>query len=162
MHSNLNIFCPDAGEKQASNLQDFLGHLDENDAVDAFPSNLYLKIACDVGDGLQYLQESNVFHRDLETSNILVSNKHYCDQDSDDILTSFNLEPIVCKLSDFGERRSKKIQRQLLGSTKTSKVDRGTPSFMAPEIHTMSEVRVDDLKRIDMWAYGKNLFRLVI
>ena len=110
-----------------------------------------------MGDGLQYLHESNVFHRDLKTSNILVSNKHYCDQDSDDILTSFNLEPIVCKLSDFGE-----FQTQLLGSTKTSDVDRGTLSFMAPKIHTMSEVRADDLKRIDMWAYGKNLFRLVI
>ena len=121
-------FCPDAGEKQVSNLQDFLGHLDENDAVDAFPPNLYLKIACDVGDGLQYLHESNVFHRDLKTSNILVSNKHYCDQDSDNILTSFNLEPIVCKFSDFGESRSEKIQTQLLGSTKTSNVDRGTPS----------------------------------
>jgi serine/threonine protein kinase len=41
-----------------------------------------------------------------------------------------------------------------MANTRTSNVDRGTPSFMAPEIHTLREVGAEDLKRIDMWAYG--------
>ena len=126
-------FCAGGENKQVNNLQDFLGHLDENNAVEAFPAMVFLKIAHDVADGLQYLHESNVFHRDLKTANVLVSNRHYCDKDNDEMLASFNREPIVCKLSDFGESRSEEVQTQLLCSTKTSNVDRGTPSFMAPK-----------------------------
>ncbi len=87
----------------------------------------------------------------------MVSNIYYCDKgfSKEDLLEAFNLEPIVCKLTDFGEGRSLDIQTQLLANTKTNNVDRGTPSFMAPEIHLMREVRAEDLKQIDMWAYGK-------
>ncbi|CAB4022515.1 High affinity nerve growth factor receptor, partial, partial [Paramuricea clavata] len=152
---DFKLFCSDNGNKQVSNLQDFLGYLDENGAADAFPPFLYQKIALDIAYGLQYLHESKVYHRDLKTSNVLVSNMHYSNKDlnSDDILASFNIEPVMCKLTDFGESRSDEIQTQLLGNTRTNNVDRGTPSFMAPEIHTMQEVRAEDLKRIDMWAY---------
>jgi serine/threonine protein kinase len=146
-------FCPD-GQK-VSNLQDFLGYLDESDAVGEFPPALYRKVVSDVAMGLKYLHETNVYHRDLKTSNILVSNIHYCDLNKEDLLEAFNLNPIVCKLTDFGEGRSLGIQTQLLANTKTTNVDRGTPSFMAPEIHTLREVGAEDLKRIDMWAYGK-------
>ena len=40
------------------------------------------------------LHQSNVLDRDLKTANILVSNRHYCDKDSDEILACFNREPI--------------------------------------------------------------------
>jgi serine/threonine protein kinase len=147
-------FSPDS-DKHVSNLEDFLGYLDETEAVDALPPCLYRKIAHDVANGLKYLHESNVYHRDLKTSNVLVSNTHYCDMgDNDELLAAFNVEPIVCKLTDFGESRSEQIQTQLMANTRTSNVDRGTPSFMAPEIHTLREVGAEDLKRIDMWAYG--------
>ena len=155
---NFQHFCPDEqGAKQVSNLQDFLGYLDENNAIEAFPPFLYQKIARDVSDGLQYLHNVGVFHRDLKTSNILVSNLHYSDKDSESVLASFNVEPIICKLTDFGESRSQEIQTMLLGNTKTTNVARGTPAFMAPEIHIMEEVEEEDLKRIDMWAYGKQM-----
>ena len=141
--------------KRLCTLEDFLGYLDETEAVDALPPCLYRKIAHDVANGLKYLHESNVYHRDLKTSNMLVSNTHYCDMgDNDELLAAFNVEPIVCKLTDFGESRSEQIQTQLIANTRTSNVDRGTPSFMAPEIHTLREVGAEDLKRIDMWAYG--------
>jgi serine/threonine protein kinase len=74
--------------------------------------------------------------------------------DNDELAAAFNVEPIACKLTDFGESRSEQIQTQLMANTRTSNVDRGTPSFMAPEIHTLREVGAEDLKRIDMWAYG--------
>ena len=142
---NLNVFAR-MEKTNKSTASRFLGHLDENNAVDAFPAMVFLKIARDIADGLQYLHESNVFHRDLKTANVLVSSRHYCDKDNDKILASFNREPIVCKLSDFGESRSEEVQTQLLCSTNTSNVDRGTPSFMAPETRTILEARADDIK----------------
>ena len=150
-------FCPDEGTNQVSNLQDFLGYLDENDAVEVFPPSLYEKIARDVSDGLHYLHTVGVYHRDLKTSNVLVSNSHYNDKEGDVVLASFNVEPIICKLTDFGESRSQQIQTLLLGNTRTTNVDRGTPAFMAPETRIMEEVKEDDLRRIDMWAYGKKV-----
>ena len=110
-----------------------------------------------VPNGLQYLHNVGVYHRDLKTSNILVSNMHYSDKDSERVLASFNVEPIICKLTDFGESRSQEIQTMLLGNTKTTNVARGTPTFMAPEIHTMEEVEEEDSKRTDMWACGKQV-----
>ena len=162
---NFSFFCPDNENTQVSNLQDFLAYLDENDAALVFPPSLYSKIACDVANGLQYLHESKVYHRDLKTSNVLVSNTHYSDKglNNESLLAAFNIEPIVCKLTDFGESRSDEIQTQLVAEIRTDNVDRGTPAFMAPEIHMMKEARAEDLKRIDMWAYGKMLsFTLII
>ena len=77
-------FCADGEKRQVNNLQDFLGYL--ANTVDAFPSILFLKIARDIADGLQYLHQSNIFYRDLKTANVLVSNRHYCDKDSAQIL----------------------------------------------------------------------------
>lgn len=153
---NFEHFCPyEHRAQQVSNLQDFLGYLDENNAVEAFPPFLYQKIARYVSDGLQYLHNIGVYHRDLKTSNILVSNMHYSDKNSASVLASFNVELIICKLTDFGENRSQEIQTMLLGNTKTTNVAQGTPAFMAPGTHTMEEVEEEDLKRIDMWAYGR-------
>ena len=80
---------------------------------------------------------------------------HYSDKNSARVLASFNVEPIICKLTDFGESRSPEIQTMLLGNSKTTDVARGTPAFMARGTHTMEEVEEEDLKRIDMWAYGR-------
>lgn len=56
---DFKLFCPDSGDKQVSNRQDFLAYLDENDAADVFLPFLYQKIAFD-GLQLQYLHESKV------------------------------------------------------------------------------------------------------
>ena len=41
-----------------------------------------------------------------------------------------------------------------MANTRTENVNRGTPSFMTPEIETMIDAGADDLRRIDMWVYG--------
>ena len=41
-----------------------------------------------------------------------------------------------------------------MANTRTENVNRGTPSFITPEIETMIDAGADDLRRIDMWAYG--------
>lgn len=69
---------------------------------------------------------------------MLASSTHYCHvEDKEELIRAFKREPIVCKLTDFGDN-----------------VNRGTPSFMAPEIKVLTNVGADELRRIDMWAYG--------
>ncbi len=124
--------------------------------------SLQLKIAEDVAKGLDHLHESGIYHRDLKTSNILVSNTHYCHiEDQEALVEAFNNEIIICKLTDFGESRSDEIQTHLVANTRTENVNRGTPSFMAPEIKIVDAVGTDDLKRIDMWAYGMVIYCIV-
>ena len=153
VYFDFSPFCPDS--HRVNSLEGFLSHLDATDAVANFPSSLQLKIAEDAARGLEHLHQSGIYHRDLKTSNVLVSNIHYCHlEDEEELVQAFNREPIVCKLADFGESRSDEIQTHLMANTRTENVNRGTPSFMAPEIKTMVDAGADDLQRIDMWAYG--------
>jgi serine/threonine protein kinase len=62
---------------------------------------------------------------------------------SESLLAAFNTEQIVCKLTDFGESRSDEIQTQLAAATRTKSVDRGTPSFLAPEMNCGSRKRFE-------------------
>ena len=111
-----------------------------------FPSSLQLKIAEDVASGLEHLHQSGIYHRDLKTSNVLVSNTHYCHiEDEEELAQAFNREPIICKLADFGESRSDEIQTHLMANNRTENGNRGTPSFMALEIKTMVAAGADDL-----------------
>ena len=123
---------------------------------------LQLKIAEDIARGLDHLHQSHVFHRDLKTANVLVSNKHYCHMgDPDDLMKAFKSEPIICKLTDFGESRSDEIQTQQMANTHTGNVNRGAPSFMAPDIKGMPSAGADDLRRIEMWAYGMDIYCII-
>ena len=72
------------------------------------------------------------------------------------------LKPIVCKLTDFGESRSHAMQTATICHTVTSNVQRGCPAYMAPEIFSGNRpstlVNQEDLKAIDMWAFGMIFF----
>ena len=60
---------------------------------------------------------------------------------------------MICKLVDFGEGRSEMAQTKTLLSNKTKLVERGTPTFMAPEISVdalkLTSVGIQQLKSID-------------
>ena len=116
-------------------------------------------IAKDIANGLNYLHHKGIVHRDIKTASVLVSNQHYnAIEDKDKLFIEFNKKPITCKLSDFGESRSCEVQTRTLVGTKTANVDRGTPAYMAPETILSSDVNmeagIEDLKKIDVWAYG--------
>ena len=120
----------------------------------------------EIVEGLAYLHSKEIAHRDLKPTNILISNQHYAElSDDEEITRQYNSRPIACKLADFGESRSLLIQTQSFLATKTTNVDRGTVTFMAPEILLnklpISGASIADLLLADIWALGMIFFCMI-
>ncbi|KAJ7383730.1 hypothetical protein OS493_026261 [Desmophyllum pertusum] len=118
-------------------------------------------IASEITKGLSHLHEHDVAHRDLKPANVLISNQHYSAlQDKQQMNRIKALRPVVCKLADFGESRSRLLQTNGLNNPGTNEGFRGTIAFMAPEIllpERMDQGKtfsLDDLKKVDIWALG--------
>ncbi|KXJ18326.1 High affinity nerve growth factor receptor, partial [Exaiptasia diaphana] len=146
---------------RVSCLQDFLTTVDEFDVVSSF--EVQSQILLDVAKGLEYLHSLDCHHRDLKTANVLVSNQHYCQLEGKELAEDFSKKPIVCKLTDFGESRSKDIQTLDIVSTRTSNVERGTPAYMAPEIlcNPKNSLSNSELKEVDIWAFGMIIYSVL-
>lgn len=157
-------FTPFAMETRVSSLADFLGMLDSFDCED-FDSPHVRTICEDVAKGLKFLRDKDIAHRDLKPANILVSNQHYSDLSAWDIQTAWEQCPVICKLADYGESCSREIQTNTILQSQTSRVNRGTPVYMAPEILVgathLAVATTEDLKRADIWALGMTLFVLL-
>lgn len=89
-----------------------------------------------IASQLQKMHDDGVVHCDIKSANILIG------MDG------------LCKITDFGLALYKKeYQRMNRGM-------RGTPSHMAPEILTMAVIG-DYFDRVDVWAYGVMLYKLI-
>ena len=119
-------------------------------------------LARDICSGLEYLHTRNVVHRDLKPENILVSNVHYSTT-INEIEKFWEDRPVIAKLTDFGESRSQFIQTSSRLHTRTNNVKRGSPIYMAPELHlkTKGSLSLNELKAVDIWALGMVLYVLV-
>ena len=154
-------FRPFGIDKEVNNLLQFLEVVDsfEETSLTVFSPTL-LKIAQDISRALAYLHDQDVTHRDLKPGNVLVSNRHYSEVDGCEQASHvFNVNPIVCKLTDFGESRSKSLALH----SHTQNVEKGTLPYMAPELilNNLEGASVEELKEIDVWALGMTLFVLL-
>lgn len=147
-----------------SSLAEFLHHVDDSYDFDGFyhvPQVIFKKIK----SGIAFLHEKDIVHRDLKPANILIGNHHW---DQATFLEKWKAEDessLSCKLTDFGESHSNLIQTQTILASRITKVDRGTPAYMSPEV-LLPELRpnsvtVHELKAADLWALGMVIFVLI-
>lgn len=94
-----------------------------------------------VFQGLVYLHERDIVHRDLKLENLLL--------ETEDELSS-------CKIADFGMARAL-FERRHGTSTIASQTICGTPAYIAPEIIQ----RQDYTSAIDMWSVGVIVYFLL-
>ncbi len=154
-------FSPFNRNKTVHTLQQFLHYLDEEDLVTFFPgvSNF---IAGDIISAVNYLHNLNIVHRDIKPANVLVSNLHYA-ASMGNCEELFAKSPIVSKLGDFGEGRSKLCAtKAMVTNTQTKCLNRGSPAFMAPEVYIdnfrLASANIDQLKAVDIWALLLTIF----
>jgi len=91
------------------------------------PAETKFQMAHQVSEGLSYLHDSSVVHRDLKTMNIVMDNE------------------LNCKICDFG------LTITLDNTHMTVRSLQGSPRYMAPE---QFETRARITEKVDIWQMG--------
>ena len=127
-------FQPFGINLKVSSLAEFVATLDSFNCEGCDSPHIFSGICKDIATGLQYLHNNDIAHRDLKPVNVLVINQHYCKLSRVKIGKAWKECPVVCKLTDFGESRSREVHTQSILKSQTNCVNHGTPVYMAPEI----------------------------
>ena len=118
-------FAPIGQHSSVHSLAGFLSVCEQFDC-EGMHYSVFFHAALDVASGLKYLHRNGIAHRDLKPENVLVSNHHYTHlRDAEIIERMHSVKPLICKLADFGESRSKDIRTQQIMKSKTALVNRG-------------------------------------
>ena len=156
-------FTPFNRDATVNSLDEFLSYYDQEDLHCFFPTILH-KISSDTTKAVQYIHSNNIVHRDIKPANILASNMHYDNlTDAQETPNIFKSEPIICKLADLGEARSKLLQTRVISNNnRTHFVKRGSPAYMAPEILVEESILkspgIEQLKATDVWVLVMTFF----
>jgi serine/threonine-protein kinase Chk2 len=94
-----------------------------------------IRIMSQILDGLKYLHERDIIHRDIKLENILVSDE----EEMDIRITDFGLSTIV-------------------GNDAFTDLICGTPSYVAPEILTAHRSERGYKQEVDLWSVGVILY----
>ena len=109
IHSN---FAPIGQNTSVHSLAGFLSVCEQSNC-EGMHTSVFFHAALDVASGLKYLHRNGIAHRDLKPENVLVSSHHYSHlRDADIIERMLSVKPLICKLADFGDSRSKDIRTQ--------------------------------------------------
>ena len=91
-----------------------------------------------------------------------MDNLHYYNASKEDVITLFTKNPLISKLADLGEVRSKIIQRRVLTeNTRTVRLGRGSPAYMTPEKSidkVIKSASIEQLQAIDVWTFALTTF----
>lgn len=118
-------FAPIGQDTSVHSLAGFLSVCEQSNC-EGMHNSVFFHAARDVASGLKYLHRNGIAHRDLKPENVLVSNHHYSHlRDGEIIERMLSVKPLICKLADFGESRSKDIRTQQIMKSKTARVNRG-------------------------------------
>ena len=136
-------------EKKVHALHEFIAYLHCEFQMKGF-EKYSVECASQLAQGIQYLHDNNIVHRDIKPKNVLVSNMN---------------GSIVIKIADFGESRAQDIQTNQRSHQHTINLGRGTTLYMAPELFIPSleleRASLEDLKRADVWSFGMVLYNLL-
>eukprot|EP00929_Paragymnodinium_shiwhaense_P099207 TRINITY_DN6077_c0_g1_i1.p1 TRINITY_DN6077_c0_g1~~TRINITY_DN6077_c0_g1_i1.p1 ORF type:complete len:805 (+),score=196.18 TRINITY_DN6077_c0_g1_i1:97-2415(+) len=102
-------------------------------------------IARQLLDGIGYMHQNHVVHRDLKLENILIESSH-------EILKPKRFWLHEVKIADFGLSR---VIKQL-GKLAPSMTAVGTPAYVAPEV---LEENYDE--RVDLWSFGVIIYAML-
>ena len=137
-----------------TNLSQFLKKLHKHKAVDQFHNqyDVFHRITADTANGLSYLHNEGIAHRDLKPGNILVGNTQHGKVSTNKCIT--------CKITDFGEAKAYSIRTNSNAASRTNVSDKGTLPYQAPEIvlEKLTTAKLVDLRRMDIWAFGCVVF----
>ncbi len=105
-------FTPLGLKVSTHSLANFLA-ICEQSSCEGMDAKVFEHAALDVASGLKYLHDNNITHRDIKPENILVSNHHYSNLSDPELGNRMAaVKPLICKLTDFGESRSKDIHTE--------------------------------------------------
>ena len=96
------------------------------------------QLLCDISDGMQFLHDQEVFHRDLKSHNVLITDDHRA------VLTDFGLSKTATTIS---------------GMTNTkSSFGGGTLAWTAPEIFASKRGASQYTVKSDVYSFGKSYY----
>lgn len=143
-----------AGGDLYSYLKDGDTTLEKRNMWGGFSNRFLYQFINQISNGLQYIHDSNLIHRDIKLQNILMK---------------IDLERcnVIFKISDLGfacydvSKLKSKLDEDTGSDYLISKYYKicGTPYYMAPEI-LLAKSEIDYDWRIDIWSFGVSIYQL--
>ena len=91
----------------------------------------------DIANGLKFLHENNIVHRDIKSDNLLIDKNGHC------------------KIADFGCSIKMKTNNELFSKTE------GNMYFFPPEFVDGKSKKLFSYKPVDVWAFGVSIYTCI-